>query len=798
MMKTFGLFTAALLLAVQSAIAVAAPAPTQVTLVPGQISQNYVVAVDSSTQALTITLNGSGGDLDLFVRYGTPFPEQSTQVSYPTVDAHRINHYAHYHALSGSSSETITILPSGRFPLKAGNWYVVVANDDDSEHSSTGTGTLSATLSTVPPVGNITFDFTNHDPSNPSDCDESFWNDTTAATPVGGNTGTTLGQQRKNALNYAGQQLVQQLNIQVALQVNACGAHLGGDKNSAEVAHAGPNSFFFDEPQSPANYLPKKYTWYPSTLVVKLGGTSLCALAGGSCSGSANEVIQAVFNEDIGNADVIGGEPFYYGYTPQSGGGPSIDFISVAMHEMTHGLGFIGLVNTDSSQGPLGAKAGLQILSDGSGLIAYDNLTDGPWDDIYDDEVAIVNGATYTPFLGYEVSGTNDSNRAAAMVSGPTVRSAGQYNPGTQTGIRWSDAVAASASVNINAGKPAPDDFPSLYAPCDETKTTTCATQPSSTLSHTVQAGDMMNAFYSNVNLRSMGLAAPMLQPLGWSAAPQIAPTFFTPDIGNWYDQTHSGHGFDFEFFGHDPVKGDLFALFFYTYDNAGKPEWYEATGFVVDGVFLPDMDPNGNTLSQITYQTTPNAISSYSIHNVPGNVIVDFNQADQSPACRNLDRTGAAQLGVMYWDISGQQGSWCVQPIVPTSAHGSPDYNGMWYDAQDPGWGFELLDAALGGDDSITILLYLPGANNNPNWLIGSTALKGNSITLDLNEITSGYCRTCAPPASQQLQRVGTMSITLSSQTTGTASVAVSYPGGGGFNRSNVPIKMLSTPPVH
>ena len=78
----------------------------------------------------------------------------------------------------------------------------------------------------------------------------------------------------------------------------------------------GPSTFFFDDPEFPANYLPKKYTWYPSTLAVKLGGTSLCALAGGSCSGSNNEVIQAVFNEDIGNADVIGGEPFYYGYTP--------------------------------------------------------------------------------------------------------------------------------------------------------------------------------------------------------------------------------------------------------------------------------------------------------------------------------------------------------------------------------------------------------------------------------------------------------------------------------------------------
>ncbi len=412
-MKTLSLFFAAIALAAQAVVVSAAgPAPSNVTLAPGQISQNYVVTVDSATQALTITLNGSGGDLDLFVRYGTPFPEPSTAVSYPTIDVHTINHQAQYHALSGDSSETITIVPSSHFPLRAGNWYVVVVNDA----SGTGTGTLSATLSGAPPVGKITFDFTNPPNNTTDDCDESFWTDTTAATPVGGNPGTTLGQQRKNALDYAGQQLVQQLNIQVSLQVNACGAHLGGDQNSAEIAHAGPSSFFFDEPESPANYLPKKYTWYPSTLVVKLGGTSLCALVGGSCAGSDNEAILAVFNEDIGTADVIGGEPFYYGYTPAVGGGASIDFISVAMHEMTHGLGFIGLVNTDPSSGPLGAKGGLSASQ--KGVIAYDDLTEGPWDDIYDDSVAIVTGATYTPFLGYEINGAHDADRAAAMVIG--------------------------------------------------------------------------------------------------------------------------------------------------------------------------------------------------------------------------------------------------------------------------------------------------------------------------------------------------------------------------------------------
>ena len=182
MKKTLRLFAAAIALAAHAmAASAAAPAPTHIALVPGQVSQNYVIAVDASTQALTITLNGTGGDLDLFVRYGTPFPEQSTTVSYATVDSDTINHLAHYHAISGVSNETITIVPSSRFPLKAGNWYAVVANDATDANLGTGTGTLSATLSTVPPTGSIVFDFNNpstdtSDPTN--DCDDSFWTET--------------------------------------------------------------------------------------------------------------------------------------------------------------------------------------------------------------------------------------------------------------------------------------------------------------------------------------------------------------------------------------------------------------------------------------------------------------------------------------------------------------------------------------------------------------------------------------------------------------------------------------------
>jgi hypothetical protein len=769
---------------------------------------NYYIDVDNTAKQLRINVAASGGDVDLFVRYGSPFPTQNAQASYPTVSEDLLNRYAHYHSVSSTSNEAILIGPSSRVPLQAGRWYVAVINGG----TASANGTLTAITGTVPAPGSIALDFANPrtDPSNPdNDCDDSFWTDTTPMLPVGNNPGTTLGEQRKNALTFATQQLVQQLQTSASVTVHACGAHLGGDANSAILAHAAPLAYFFDEPQYPINSLDKKYTWYPAAAIVNRNGTSQCGFAGGPCDGVDNEEIEITFNEDIGKSSVIAGENFYLGYT--SDPSPhSIDFITVAMHEMTHGLGFFGLANTDATLGPLGAKAGINTTQN---AIVYENIDDGPYDDIYDDSVAIVNGTTYTPFFGYEVNGSGDAARAAALVSGATVTDAGTYIPGLScsgytgpcTGLRWLDAVAADASVNDNVGRAAPNDFPSLYAPCDESSTATCATQPASTLSHTVQSGDMMNAYYTSTtfNLRQIGLAAPMLAPVGWPTAAATAPVYGEPIPSAWYDQTHSGHGFDFQLAYHDAVNGDVYILTLYTYTSTGVPEWYEGAGHVVDGVFLPELDANGNTLSRVVYHTTPTQIGPYSADSsVNGSVVVDFNQAANAPACRNLDRSGADRLAVMYWNIAGDSGSWCVQPIVPLSAHAAPDYNGLWYPPTDPGWGFELLDVQQeSGNPLINLLIYLPGPNDRVNWVTGSGALDGNTVTIPLQQVTNGYCRTCPPPAALQGTAVGTITLVFDPPnpargfTTGNATISVNYPGGGSFARTSIPISMLSTP---
>jgi len=775
--------------------------PVQLTLPSSYYLTNYYIDVGSAAQQLRVDVAASGGDVDLFVRCGSPFPAQGAQA----VDEEMLFRYAQYHSISSTSNESILVLPSGHVPLfcPSGRWYIAAINSSPSAAS----GTLTATTANTLPTGSIAVDFT-HASTDPNDhtndCDTDFWTDATAAAPIGGNTGTTLGQQRKNALTYATQQLAQQLNLHTTITVHACGAHLDGDANSAILAHAAPIYYFFDSPEFPFNSVPQKYTWYPAAAIGNLNGTSLCGAIGTDCDDVSNAEIEITFNEDVGQSTIIGGENFYLGFA--SGPASSIDFITVAMHEMTHGLGFFGLANTDPAAGPIGAKAGIDTQAN---AIAYTNVDDGPYDDIYDVNVAIVNGSTYTPFMGYEVNGSGDAARAAALVSGPTVTSAGTYTPGVYTGLRWFDPEAVASSVNIHRAEAAPNDFPSLYAPCDKSMTATCATQPASTLSHTVQANDMMNAYYSRFNLRNMGLAAPMLGPVGWSTAATAMPAFTQPIPSNWFDRTHGGHGFDFELGYHDATFGDVYFLVFYTYDSAGVPEWYEAIGRLIDGVFVPDIQSNGSTLYRLVYTNTVEGQVAFHADSVAGSIVVDFNQSANAPVCRNVDRNGATQLGVMAWAIGSESGTWCVEQLVPTSLHGQPDYTGHWYAGQPPtndgGWGFELLDVpngtSAGSPLTLIAYVYYPGPNGQPTWATASGAYGSGTVTMDLLQVSNGFCRSCTPPAQLSGTKIGSMSLSFDppnpgrGYTTGTASITANYPGAGGFNRNNIPISMLSVP---
>lgn len=229
-------------------------------------------------------------------------------------------------------------------------------------------------------------------------------NDPAPVTPVGGNTGTTLGQQRLLAAQFAADLwsalLVSDVEIRVALQFSA----LGGSASGAVLAFAGPTSIFRDFPGAPlAN------TWYPSALADTLANADLDPVG--------VEVASTVNSDVYGNV-VLGTLRFYYGFDRNAGS--NVDFVTTFAHELAHGLGFSSFIDGNS---------GARLM----------NL-----DDAYSRHL-IHRGAVPPDFPSM-----TDAQRLAALTDGPN--------------LRWNGPNVRAASGRLTLGA-SPEGDVEIYAP---------------------------------------------------------------------------------------------------------------------------------------------------------------------------------------------------------------------------------------------------------------------------------------------------------------------------------------------
>ena len=155
------------------------------------------------------------------------------------------------------------------------------------------------------------------------------FNDLTPVALVGGNTGTTLGQQRLIAFQAVASKWGATLTSTVTIQVLATFEPLSCNANSAVLGSAGAISVWRDFPNAPL-----ASTWYSEALANKLSGVQL--------DGTLPE-LRARFNINLGQPTCLAGAPFYLGL--DNNHGTMIDLVSVLLHEFGHGLGFQTFTN---------------------------------------------------------------------------------------------------------------------------------------------------------------------------------------------------------------------------------------------------------------------------------------------------------------------------------------------------------------------------------------------------------------------------------------------------------------------
>ncbi len=133
----------------------------------------------------------------------------------------------------------------------------------------------------------------------------------------------------------------------VPVRVVASMPDLGGSGDSALLASAGTVTIHRNFGGAPVGN-----TWFAASLANQLAGQDL--------NGSGMPEIFVAFNADVDRSDVLGSVDWNYGLDAEPGA--DIDFVTVALHEIGHGLGFFEGIEPSGAWRVGGSPASLDAL----------------------------------------------------------------------------------------------------------------------------------------------------------------------------------------------------------------------------------------------------------------------------------------------------------------------------------------------------------------------------------------------------------------------------------------------------
>jgi hypothetical protein len=177
----------------------------------------------------------------------------------------------------------------------------------------------------------------------------SGFNDPTPVAPVGGNTATTLGAQRLNVIRKAAEIWGDAIDSPFEITVLANFVPLTCTATAAVLGSAGPRFIFSDFGGTglfPGAEFPG--VWYPSDLTSKRAGVNALQFVPPPPPGNPpNTDIRARFNVNLGRPGCLTGAFFYLGLDDTEPG-TMVNLLTVALHELAHGLGFLSFADVSS------------------------------------------------------------------------------------------------------------------------------------------------------------------------------------------------------------------------------------------------------------------------------------------------------------------------------------------------------------------------------------------------------------------------------------------------------------------
>ncbi len=695
------------------------------------VNTQFFIDVPEGISNLNVELTDASGrrDIDVVARPDNPFIF--------TGDVNNLfNAQAAYVSISLFGDESVNIQDFANPSVAGRRWYFALVGFGNSDGSASGQtqATLTATLSTEPPpTGQFVIEFTETTPED-ADCVAGEWDD-----------------QRRRAMERAAELLGEQFTSRIPIRIRACWIDFRDEDDEPDtgvLASAGATNNFIN-----TRGVPQREVIYGLPQVLRFAGTRDCQLFGGDdCD---EPTIQIRFNRNVDDS----GSGFYYGFAPGNVG--QIDFIQVAMHEITHGLGFASFYLEDGTSG----------ASFGDGVFRPD---------------------AYSLLLGTEIDGEvrpivdlTDAERQAAFLS--------------RTNLLWLGEEANLSGFN---DRPAIGDDTrrvQLFAPIPY--------NGGSSVSHINSTYcTLMNAFIRTCDgeaIRTFGLAKPILNAIGWNESGE------DPYIGLQFDRERNGHGYELVLAGQNGGE-NIYVQTLYTYDDQGNPEWFQAVGSINGGTFEADRNSDDNGLLSFLYDandTPPQTAQAAPF----GQSAISYNVPLKSAACNDgVDRTGAGNPASFLWEIGNQTGQWCVEQLVAENNIPAQDFGGLWCaegcenPANDTGWGMTIENFETGSGVGLFVLLYVYAADGSPVWFFGQPDgfVPGQPITFDLIQ-RNAFGRTQNAVAFAD-QVAGSMTLTLDNPpgapfvaAGNSVSIDVTYQGaeGGSWQRDNLSIVRLSLP---